>query len=707
MPIRPAATTERVASEEAAPPIRRDIQGLRAIAVLVVLCNHFHLLWMRGGFVGVDVFFVISGFVIAGVLIRETKTRGRISVLDFYARRVRRIIPASTVSLLVTVLVATALFGRLAVVSLLGDVRAAALFVANLHFAAINTGYFTASAAPSAILNFWSLGVEEQFYVVVPLLFLVVALLRRQPLRTLVPLMGLLVAASFLYSIYATSANPITAYYSPLVRAWELGVGVLLALVLEFWSGPGRWSAWWVATGAAAIGLSVFWFSDATVFPGYAAALPVLGAAALLAGGPATLGDPRFGVLRSPFLTRIGDWSYSIYLWHYPVYILLVERFGALSSVGALVAVACTLALSLLSYYFVEQPARRSEWLRVMTWRTLAIGALTIATLLAVTYVIAPRARAAGKVTNVHPALTALQTEIRASAQVTTLPTVTTPGLAPTLPVTDFSTRYQMAHCTTPATYTTPICHYGPRSAKKLVVLYGNSQAQMWVPAYAWMARHYHFRLDVIAKSACGTFFNEHYLDSYYRTSNLCVRYAHWAATEIRFLHPNVLVIASTSGNVVKTGLTSLSYSANGHLATADYRAVTQAELLTDYTKFVRAVDLPKRNVVLMGSLPKISKWHHVALEPNPCLLENASNITACNVNLAQWTHRWLFPDVAHAAGTAYLPVEPLLCDRTTCPAIVDGVLVRFNSDHLTADYATYVENALAEELQRVQPSVF
>ena len=213
---------------------RADIQGLRAVAVVLVVLGHAGVGFARGGFVGVDVFFVLSGFLITGLLLAEARARGRISLLEFYVRRARRILPAAALALVATDLAAFFLLNFVRARGAVVDSLNAAGFVANFHFAATGVDYFARQDPPSPILHFWSLSVEEQFYVVWPLLLTLVlfgvarrgALHERRLLGVLVALAG----ASLGWSIYLTHAAPTTAYFSPFTRAWELGLGATLAV---------------------------------------------------------------------------------------------------------------------------------------------------------------------------------------------------------------------------------------------------------------------------------------------------------------------------------------------------------------------------------------------------------------------------------------------------------------------------------------------
>lgn len=348
---------------------RPDIQGLRAIAVLAVIADHlFH--WPAGGFVGVDIFFVISGFLITSLLLKEHRDRGSISFVGFYRRRVKRILPAAMLVIIVTVAAAWFMFNRARFASTVGDAVWATLFSANWNFALQGTDYFGATALVSPLQHYWSLAVEEQFYFVWPwlmvLIFAVVALSRGTSSHARAIIFTLIVTitiASFAWAVLETQANPTWAYFSTVSRAWELGVGAIIAVAASALAGIATllrsMMAW---LGIAGIIASLFVVDADRGFPAPWAALPVLAAALVIVSG--TGGETRFILpIANPITNYVGDISYSLYLWHWPVIVFS----GILLPEGDLVYFVAVLlitgALSVLSYHFVENPVRQSKWL--------------------------------------------------------------------------------------------------------------------------------------------------------------------------------------------------------------------------------------------------------------------------------------------------------------------------------------------------------
>lgn len=335
---------------------RRDIDGLRAIAVLAVVVFHAFPELLPGGYVGVDVFFVISGYLISGVICGQL-ARNRFSFADFYARRIKRILPA-----LVVVLAACYAFGWITLLpdeyKQLGKHIAAGMgFVSN--FALWNeAGYFDASASSKPLLHLWSLGIEEQFYLVWPLALWLFAKMRRGALW-LVVAVGTL---SFAINLATVHLSPVAAFYSPLSRFWELQLGCLLALLTRQWEPtqnpiPRKFADGLSIAGAVALGLSVALFNTDLAFPGAWALLPTIGTFLLIASGP----DGWFNrhVLSRNVLVGIGLISYPLYLWHWPIL-----SFASIVEIGtppAWVRVAAILAsgaLALATYLFVERPIR-------------------------------------------------------------------------------------------------------------------------------------------------------------------------------------------------------------------------------------------------------------------------------------------------------------------------------------------------------------
>ncbi len=384
------ATTKRVKAsgdQAGTSPLDRkfrpDVQGLRAVAVTLVLLFHARVPGIGGGYVGVDVFFVISGFVITGVLLREHRSTGSTSIPSFYARRVRRIIPAATLVIVVAVVASYAALGPVTAAQTAGDARWASVFLINVHFASTSTNYLASQLPPSVLQNFWSLAVEEQFYLVYPTIFLVIAGLSSWVSlhRRLAIVFGGVIVLSLVTSILQTSSNPTAAYFSPVPRMWELALGGVVAISTNGLRRlPASIAAVLSWSGIGFILLAAVSFSSSTPYPGIAVALPVTGAAMVIAGGVA---EPRYGAeiaLRLSPCQWLGLISYSLYLWHWPVLIIAAEHSGGgtLSVWHALGWESLSLLLAVITYRLLESPMRHSNYLVARRWTSMALGGCLI-----------------------------------------------------------------------------------------------------------------------------------------------------------------------------------------------------------------------------------------------------------------------------------------------------------------------------------------
>src|SRR6476661_4043244 len=342
---------------------REDIEGLRAVAVILVVAFHAGVGFVGGGFVGVDVFFVLSGFLITGLLVDEVGRTGSISLRGFYARRVRRLLPLSTLVLVATAIASFLLVPPIDRKGIAGDLVGAALWGANWRFAAASTQYM-ADTDKSTVLHYWSLSVEEQFYVVWPLLLLLLAYTLRYSKRSapfaarhrVAVTLGAVTAGSFVASWQLTAAGSPFAYFGLHTRAWELGVGAALAGSL---------------VGLVMVVGSALLMDETTPFPGTAALAPVLGTGLLVAAGARVPDEGISKFLSHPVPRYIGRVSYAWYLWHWPVLVLVNARWGQTAAADGtsaphasgpvvLAAVVASFGLAVASHYIVEVRARRA-----------------------------------------------------------------------------------------------------------------------------------------------------------------------------------------------------------------------------------------------------------------------------------------------------------------------------------------------------------
>ena len=359
---------------------RPDIQGLRALAVILVIGNHASVPGFAGGYIGVDMFFVVSGYVITQLLLRETGKGIRAGLADFYSRRIRRIVPAATATLVVTMLAAELSLGLHMNPHLPGDARWASLFVANFRLIETGSNYFVPGTYPSLITQYWSLAVEEQFYLVFPLVIFLIGRYVKPGwrLRILSGTLGVAIALSAWWSMNISGSEPTAAYYSPFTRFWELGLGCLLAtLTMRRPTRTARSDQLANGLGVVLLVIALVTLNSTSTYPGALAWLPCGSAALFIWAGVADVRTSIGRLLASRALVYVGDISYSLYLWHY-LWLKLPEQLPTpLTGWGwRFVEIVGTVVTSVLSYHLLENPIRHSK--RLATDRVAAFLLLCV-----------------------------------------------------------------------------------------------------------------------------------------------------------------------------------------------------------------------------------------------------------------------------------------------------------------------------------------
>jgi peptidoglycan/LPS O-acetylase OafA/YrhL len=486
---------------------RPDIQGMRALAVGMVVVYHLYPSLLTGGFAGVDVFFVISGFLITGHLLREYHKTGRVALLDFWGRRAKRLVPAAAVVLTVTWVASRLLLPATRLADTASQIRASALYFQNWQLAWNAVDYLKSDSAASPVQHFWSLSVEEQFYLGWPLLFLLAALValtargteqkRARGHHVAFLLAGAVVAGSLWYSVYYTHANPAGAYFVTTTRIWELGIGGLLALLP---AGLSHRISRLGLLGWAGLGLVIasgFVLSGTNAFPGFLALLPAGGAAALILGGSAA---GRFGphrLMSARPMVFIGGISYSLYLWHWPLIVLYTAWSGrAAGAVTGPAIVVAAIALSWLTKVWVEDKVRTASLLSGHDWRSVSTAlAAVVPVVLVSLYIAAEPAPWNGHLGPNYPGAAALASKVTKVKPEPVLPSPT----AIKLPA------YWQQGCLVPESSATPKeCVYGDTSDPVLTVaLVGDSIAGEWFTPLQQIAAARHWKLITELHSVC------------------------------------------------------------------------------------------------------------------------------------------------------------------------------------------------------------
>lgn len=688
---------------------RPDIEGLRAVAVLAVVLFHCTAPGVGGGFVGVDVFFVISGFLITGMLWREASTTGTVLPLRFYGARARRLLPASATVGIVTATASALLLPPLAAKDAIGDGIVSALYVGNYRFALQGVDYFqTSKPSLSPFRHYWSLGVEEQFYLLWPALIIATAWLIRQRGRrtvdthatsTVTPyvlVLALVATASFAMSWGATRTAPPVAFFSLHTRAWELAVGGLVALTTTQWRRlpalPAAIVGW---AGLALILVACNQLDATTPFPGAAALLPVIGTALVIGAGCAAASRGCGRLLAVRPMRAIGRVSYSWYLWHWPVLLLATPLLGRpLGPMDGLAAVLVSLGLAVLTLRFIENPFRYSASLRRSAARSLALGgvATAIAVCVGVALLVvvptpvgrgpaAPTLRiAAGPLPtgrNVEPYDAAIQhvfaqaqAAVAASAYLKAVPS----NLDPSLVVVHEKAPGELKDCILNLLQVDqPECATGDTSSRTTVALVGDSNAFTWNPALRQIAKQRHWRLEVLTKGACPMlelpskiFLQRNYTE--------CEQWRGQTLARLQKERPRLVVLGMLRHD---SGTGSPPYA---------------SAWIDSLSRQVRQLRDGGADVLVLGPIPDL---HSVVPE---CLSVHLDDATVCSSATSTAVNRSGIAaesKATKAAGGLYADVTELFCTMDRCPPIVGNTLVYQDEFHLTSEYARLLAPAI------------
>lgn len=706
-----ALRRERIRPADARRRFLPEIQFLRAVSVLAVVVYHVWPERLPGGFIGVDTFFVISGFLITGNMIREVHRSGWLSLPRFYAARARRILPASLTAVLVIGLVSMLVFPPTAWESLSRQMIGSALYVQNWVLAAQSVDYLAADAAASPLQHYWSLAVEEQFYLLWPVLIvLVVIAVRRWSARAdagppdprrldraLVIALGAVTAASLAFSVAYTSPARPDGYYITPTRLWELAAGGLLGILL---SHTERFSALrraMVLAGLALIGVAAYAYSAATVFPGWAALVPVAGAMLIIAAGRTQGPGSITWLVDRRVVQWLGNISYSLYLWHWP----LVVWWHALRPQPAAwegpVVVAVALVLAAMSYRLIEQPFRRPVGRR--RWPSLAVAAASSLAVAAVGFL--PGAVVAYQASQREAAAAALPAVAGAGAtpapsapgQATPSPSptpviamgaasigpqgyqqwATTPHVITPDPATAGNQPRQPAQCIVGAAdpgFTE--CVFGPDDPVLTVALVGDSHAGNWYPALDLIARQRHWRVVTYLHNSCPFSSSTRVMES--RGAITCRK-------------PNRAIlnriIERGDVNVVLTAAFIVPY-------VEDDSGLEPG--VAGFVDFWQRLNKAGIKVIALADTPG---W---TTPPADCVAQHLDDPTPCT---RQDTNG---PDPLIAATRAYQRVplidmnDKIVVDGT-CPAVIGNVLVYRDQNHLTVEYSQSLAPYLGERL--------
>lgn len=637
---------------------RGDIEGLRAIAILLVVAAHARMPWLAGGFVGVDVFFVLSGFLITGLLVREVAESGRIDFASFYVRRLRRLMPALLFMLLLVCAAASRVLAPSQAVEQAGAAAMAAVWLSNFYFALGKLDYFSAGADGNLFLHTWSLGVEEQFYLVWPALLLGTwVLLRRFGFAfancwkvVLLVVAGVSLAASLVF----TPRAPSLAFYMMPMRAWEFSLGGLL-WALPVSGATGRWgrsALGWL--GLMLVAGAALWFDGAEPYPGWRAVVPALGAALAIYAGMGSQSASPGNLLALPPLQWLGRISYAWYLWHWPVLLLGRLVLGQDSASLRAAEVLVSLLLAWLSYRCVELPLRHRTWW--LTYRRAALLGSVVVMILA--NVIAVRWHNHAR-------------DNLARADVA---------------------RYARAHMDAPVIYgmgcddwyksdRVNICAFGPREAEHTAVLMGDSIAGQWFPAMARAFDRPGWRLLVLTKSSCPMVDEPFFYERIGREYTECAKWRADSLAQVAAIKPDVLLFGTVSTN-----------------------GFTQTQWIEGTARVLSKVSASAGHIFVLRGTPLLP------FDGPDCLARHEGRAGDCSAPYkdehASQVFEWLTAAVSRFDNASMADFNDLVCPDGVCHALLDGRIVFRDSQHMTASYAESIGDRVAARLLPPKESV-
>lgn len=643
---------------------RPDIQGLRALAILLVLIYHADLDVLPGGYVGVDVFFVISGYLITGLLVREIECAGTVALAKFYARRIRRLLPAASLMLFATLVAAGLIYSPLELKQFASSAFTVATYVSNLWFAHLSTDYLAEDTTANPLLHTWSLSVEEQFYLVWPLILILVARsvsvdsIRKRALFAL----GTLSVVSLIASAMLTEYSQPWAFFSSPTRAWEFGAGGLVALHQPKSRTVGRGLT--MAAGMFGMLLILYagiTFDEATRFPGGAALVPVLGTVLLIYAGQAqaAIGPSRWLSIRP--MRFIGDISYSVYLWHWPIFVFLSLMVAEPSLSMRVAGMVASILIGWASYVLVENPFRYGRRKKQRVRLSIALGALLTAS--SAGFALAIRDISASGLSN--------ETQQRYRSAANDTPIVGSNGC--------HANFFQVE---------IPECVFGDEHGDFSIVLFGDSHAAMWFPALEAIAREQGWRLIAMTKTGCASVHFDAIEKKLNRPYYECTQWRENAIKRIESLQPDLIVLANSSRHVLK----DLSVSEAVRLRRW---AESVRETLTLFHRIQIPVALIRDTPWLDFDAPVcLSRAHWKGVDP----------AESCRFDTADENAQDVFEieraELLRFEANLVVDMTQAICPEEPCLAERDGFVLYHDKHHLSATFSRHLADRLYAQLK-------
>lgn len=647
-----------------------------------------------GGFIGVDVFFVISGFLITGMLWREVNTTGTVRLGKFYGARARRLLPASAAVGVVTVIAAALFLPPLQLDPVFEDGIASALYVSNIWFTLTQTDYFAPLDLLSPFLHYWSLAVEEQFYLVWPVLMIGAAwLVRRIRWRTkdsqrpYLLVLGLVAVTSFAAALVLTYVEPVAAFFMMPTRAWQLALGGVVALTADQWHRlPPLLAATAGWAGLGMILLACIWLTPNTSYPGTAALLPTLGTVMVIGAGCAASDRGVGRVLSLPPMRTVGRISYSWYLWHWPVLVFAPLVVGhPLGLPGRLTAVLISVGLAVLTLRFIENPVRFASPIQGSAGRSLALGAgvtavavcVSVALMLftpppvgrgpaAPTLTVDAAPRGADPGAAVQDTFAQVQAAVAASADVTAVPSNLDP---PLVDVKAEEEKFLLDGCMRLIREIGhPECVAGDAASATSVTLLGDSNAAMWAPAFQQLAAQRNWRLETLTKAGCPPLDLPIVESLLGREYTECQQWRGEILDRLRDERPELIVLSISRQYGDDSGFPSYGQA--------------WIESLARLTQELRGIS---ERVLVLGPIPDPGSDVPV------CLSTHLDDVMACSQPRPAAVNNAGIADETAAVvegGGQYADLTALFCTASRCPVIVGNTLMYLDESHLTLEYS-------------------
>jgi peptidoglycan/LPS O-acetylase OafA/YrhL len=669
-----------------------EVQALRALAVALVIVYHLEPRLVPGGFIGVDVFFVISGFLISGHMLREVRETGRLSLARFWANRARRILPAGLLVIGITAAASPLVIASSEWLNIQRQALASIFYVQNWVLARDSVDYLAADNAPTPFQHFWSLAVEEQFYLLWPLVVVVMAALAVRTARAgrssrvgpwVFAGFGVLVAASFVWSVLEVRAQDPSAYFVTTTRLWELGAGGMLAVVLRHTERFALARAFLALAGLGTIAAGAFLMSAQTPFPGVAALVPVLGTVAVIAAGRTQgVGSLTWLVDRS-WVQWLGNVSYSAYLWHFPVIVFFTAWAdrdpGPLESVGLL---ALSLLAAQASYTLVEQPLRSAGWARRGNARVLVAAAAAMALTSAVAFVPGVRAAQEEREWAEKADVVAIAPGTGFGAEAVrdgVLPAYVTDDRALVPNVTDLGKELAPMFgngCTSgEADGVTKGCTFGDPAGERTLALVGDSHMRMLGTPLVSIAEAQGWRVRTYLHNSCPFGLEPRTLPG----GPACVEANQATLDELLADPPDVVVTTFYSGSEFRPSDSGRSPGVEG--------------LRLAWDKLENAGS----RVIVIADAPRPRD------DVTECVADHQDYPGRCGVSRAEALDqpgaRTLREAVEASGRVELVDLTDRYCGSKRCPAVIGNVLVYRDNNHITDTYARSMQPYLAKTL--------